>query len=152
MDKQTIDKRLVDLYLTDAEGLARLYREGQEHFGRSDIKDEDALPESNERVLMLAREVGAKIQSRHRRRFYIPAALAASAILAVVAIKLVPITRNDVPDVYLLGSEGPAQQVARIQELIKQGRKEEAIAAITKLREKYPNYPLPVELQPTPGK
>jgi len=151
MDKQSINKRLIDQYLSGPDGIARLYRERQKRVSSSHGQaGEGDLPEVNERVLELAREAGAEIKRRHRRRFYVPMALAASVLVAVVAVKVLLIPTADTPDIYMLGSESPAQQVARIQDLIKQGRRDEAVKALAELRQQHPDYPIPADLQSLP--
>ena len=86
MSKQEINTRLIKQYLSDPSGLGRLYREQQSSQGKGKMEDE--LPETNERVLALAREAGAEIARRRRRRFYVPVALAAPVLVAVVAVQL----------------------------------------------------------------
>lgn len=151
MDKQSINKRLIDQYLSGPDGLGRLYREREKQLSSAHGKaGEDDLPEVNVRVLELAREAGAEIARRHRRRFYVPMALAASVLVAVVAVKVLLVPTASTPDVYLLGSETPAQTVTRIQDLIKQGRQQEAAKALAELRQQHPDYPIPAELQSLP--
>lgn len=149
MSKQEINTRLIEQYLSDPSGLGRLYREHRSSQGEGKMEDE--LPETNERVLALAREAGAEIERRHRRRrFYVPLALAASVLVAVVTGQLLLGPATDTPEIQLLGSEPPAQQVARIRELVKHGRRDEAAKALDRLRQKHPDYPIPADLQALP--
>lgn len=148
MSQQEINQYLIKQYLSDPAGLGRLYRERQTAQGEG--KMENDLPETNERVLALAREAGAEIERRRRRRFYVPVALAASVLVVVVAVQLVWGPATDTPDIQLLGSEPPAQQVARIRELVKHGRRDEAAKALDRLRQKHPDYPIPADLQALP--
>lgn len=145
MSKQEINTRLIKQYLSDPSGLGRLYREQQSSQGKGKMEDE--LPETNERVLALAREAGAEIARRRRRRFYVPVALAASVLVAVVAVQLLKGPATDTPDIQLLGSEPPARQIVRIRELVKHGRRDEAIKALDRLRQKHPDYVIPADLQ-----
>lgn len=148
MDKQSINNRLIDQYLSGPDGLGRLYREREKGLSTTHARtEEDNLPEVNAQVLELAREAGAEIARRQRRRFYVPMALAASALVAVVAVKVLLVPAVSTPDVHLLGSETPAQTVTRIQDLIKKGRPEEAAKALAELRQQHPDYPIPAELQ-----
>ncbi len=145
MSRQEINRRLIKQYLSDPAGLGRLYREQQPSHGEEKMEDE--LPETNERVLALAREAGAEIARRRRRRFYVPVALAASVLVAVVAVQLLRGPATDIPDIHLLGAEPPAKQVERIRALVKEGRKDEAAEALARLREKHPDYVIPADLQ-----
>lgn len=178
MDKQSINKRLIDQYLSGPDGLGRLYREREKRLSSAHAKTgEDDLPEVNARVLELAREAGTEIARRHRRRFYVPMALAASVLVAVVAVKLL-LPTADSPDIHMLGSESTATQGHRKAEkmgpkrdtqdpavlaarkldnilyLLKAGRHEEAAKEYGELRQQYPDYPIPDFIPPLlePGK
>lgn len=206
MDKQQVNKRLTEQYLSGPEGLKRLYREREKKLSSVHGEaGEGDLPEVNARVLELAREAGAEIKRRHRRRFYVPMALAASVLVAVVAVKVLFLPTTDSPDIHMLGSGQPAQpntrkaeriperrspqdtaeapakletpaqwrarkqeelkqkhmsdeatnayllypaqQVARIREMMNQGRQKEAADALADLLQQYPDYPIPPRLR-----
>jgi hypothetical protein len=123
MDKQSINKRLIDQYLSGPDGLERLYRERQKQLSSAHGKaGEDDLPEVNTRVLELAREAGTEIARRHRRRFYVPMALAASVLVAVVAVKMLLLPATDSPDIHMLGSGQSVQPGNRMAEKIPERR------------------------------
>jgi hypothetical protein len=131
MNKEEINQRLIDLYLSDAAGRRRLYRDYQQWLADRSRDEsaaltehgvevpESALPEADERTLALARTAAEAIRQRQRRRrFHVPLALAASVVVVVIAGQIMfslwtPAPNQDQPSsIHLLGPSDDRQSAA----------------------------------------
>lgn len=125
--------------------LSRLHR---------DFSQEESPPEIDARILAAAQRLTQQSRSMPARvspmqRLRVPLALAATLVMAVIVVQMVPRAPEHEP-IELLGSQpdrDAEQRLAEIRRLIDQGRDMEASQRLEAFRKRHPNHRVPDDIR-----